>query len=74
MPLSRKDPSGSPASSALLGEERDLSKEWAEESADLLNPSAASLTHAVVFPEQKQSTLPIRENHLFRSCSIAIVI
>lgn len=39
-----------PAPSALLGEEREPSKEWAEGSADPLGSSAALSTRAVVFP------------------------
>lgn len=39
-----------PAPSALLGEEREPSKKWAEGSADPPNSSAAPPTCAVVFP------------------------
>ena len=49
VPLSRTF-LAAPAPSALLEEEREPSKEWAEGSPDPPNSSAASPAHAVVLP------------------------
>lgn len=68
---SQQDPSGSPAPSALLGQERDPSKEWA--ACRPTEPLHCFPNSCCSIPWTKQSTLPIRENHLFRNCSITIV-